>query len=109
MSPLGLYAVSWLEEMRRALVVDNRDHRPVYCSRHQRGFQVGRRAAVFLEDGLPFISRLKAIDARRGAACGLPLNLLSVAAWRWWGCVRLAPYVRRALTQVRMSGQSRGA
>ena len=29
-SPLGLYASDWLEEMRRALVVDNPNHRPFY-------------------------------------------------------------------------------
>ena len=45
----------WLEEMRRALVVDNWDHRPVYCSRHQQGFQVGRRAARSFSERWPAI------------------------------------------------------
>jgi hypothetical protein len=92
-SPLGLYAVRLARRMRRALVVDNRDHRPVYCSRHQRGFQVGRRAARSFSERWPAIPLWFLIFGSRpstharGAACGLPLNLLSVAAWRWW-CVR---------------------
>ena len=100
MSPLGLYAVRLARRMRRALVVDNRDHRPVYCSRHQRGFQVGRRVARSFSERWPAIPLwfliITAQGHRRtqeGQPAGCPLT------WSVWrlggggGCVRLAPYV----------------